>query len=522
MDGTTYWLEGSYEEAEPDADEKARQLEVECSSLRREIAEVRKELAAKTVQLSKRDQSDKAALEKWAEQRAQELATTTGAAKSQVIRSLESTVSQLEVALAQRTEELEESRRLYSSQKRALKNALSAAEEREAAEAAADEAGRSAATAAAEEEMERLHQELAQLQTRAALELKSKELEVAELKQQLAVHAAGRAQVMADAEAAAAKQIEAALAAAEAAREAQLAELQRELSRTRSTAQSYLREEQEELVSDLAAANKAQLQLQREFDAFKDLTAQTHRQHREEQARLLDENASLKARIAAEAARVAMGTPVAAVGTAMPAGSGHSRLLSIRGLLAGLSGDAGAGGVLRGKTFSAVSSGEEQGNLLEQWVARIERQRKGLVPVLVVASVVLLILLIAVVRAGAAASAEQKGALCFLAKLGIQIGAGCGMTGQEPAAAVSKALVELAEVTPRVKHIEGASVLPAGQSNNDETDNKASTNKASSSNSSPAGAAAGVAAAVEDQGTAGRRMMSGGPKVLLHAVEGGG
>jgi hypothetical protein len=28
MDGTTYWLDGSYEETEPDADEKARQLEV--------------------------------------------------------------------------------------------------------------------------------------------------------------------------------------------------------------------------------------------------------------------------------------------------------------------------------------------------------------------------------------------------------------------------------------------------------------------------------------------------------------
>jgi len=41
-------------------------LQVECSNLKRELAEVRKELAAKTVQLSKRDQSDKAASEKWA------------------------------------------------------------------------------------------------------------------------------------------------------------------------------------------------------------------------------------------------------------------------------------------------------------------------------------------------------------------------------------------------------------------------------------------------------------------------
>jgi hypothetical protein len=55
-------------------------------------------------------------------------------------------------------QELEESRRLFASQKRALKDALSAAAEREAAEAEADAEGRTAATAAAEEEMERLLQ----------------------------------------------------------------------------------------------------------------------------------------------------------------------------------------------------------------------------------------------------------------------------------------------------------------------------------------------------------------------------
>lgn len=57
-----------------------------------------------------------------------------------------------------RTQELEESRRLYSSQRRALKDALSAAAEREAAEVAAGESGLEAATAAAEEEVERLAQ----------------------------------------------------------------------------------------------------------------------------------------------------------------------------------------------------------------------------------------------------------------------------------------------------------------------------------------------------------------------------
>lgn len=55
-------------------------------------------------------------------------------------------------------QEVEEARRLYTSQKRALKDALSAAAEREAAEAAAGESGLEAATAAAEEEVERLAQ----------------------------------------------------------------------------------------------------------------------------------------------------------------------------------------------------------------------------------------------------------------------------------------------------------------------------------------------------------------------------
>jgi hypothetical protein len=55
-------------------------------------------------------------------------------------------------------QEVEEARRLYISQKRALKDALSAAAEREAAETAAGESGLEAATAAAEEEVERLVQ----------------------------------------------------------------------------------------------------------------------------------------------------------------------------------------------------------------------------------------------------------------------------------------------------------------------------------------------------------------------------
>ena len=57
-----------------------------------------------TVQLSKRDQTDKAAQEKWAEQRAADLAAAALAPKEQRISALEQSVSQLEVALAQKAE----------------------------------------------------------------------------------------------------------------------------------------------------------------------------------------------------------------------------------------------------------------------------------------------------------------------------------------------------------------------------------------------------------------------------------
>jgi hypothetical protein len=57
-----------------------------------------------TVQLSKRDQSEKADHEKWAEQRAQELAAAAVVPKEQQITALERSVMQLELALAQKAE----------------------------------------------------------------------------------------------------------------------------------------------------------------------------------------------------------------------------------------------------------------------------------------------------------------------------------------------------------------------------------------------------------------------------------
>lgn len=100
------------------------------------------------------------------------------------------------------------------------------------------------------------------------------------------------------------------------------------------------------------------------------------------------------------------------------------------------------------------------------------RQKKGLVPLIVLASLVTLVLFIAVVRAAASARGDERGVICFLSKLGVQIGGGCSSSRLPAAAAaasksaVSQALGELVEHTPRVKDIEPsggrASILTAG------------------------------------------------------------
>lgn len=85
------------------------------------------------------------------------------------------------------------------------------------------------------------------------------------------------------------------------------------------------------------------------------------------------------------------------------------------------------------------------------------RQRRGLVPLLVIASLVLLVLLISIMRAAASARGDESGFVCFLSKLGVQIGAGChGSSGSRSVvhATVKQALGELVEATPRIKDIE--------------------------------------------------------------------
>jgi hypothetical protein len=92
------------------------------------------------------------------------------------------------------------------------------------------------------------------------------------------------------------------------------------------------------------------------------------------------------------------------------------------------------------------------------------RQRRGLLPILVVSSLVLLVLIIIVMRAAVSARGDERGLICFLSKLGVQIGGGC--SSRVPIAAsksaMQQALGELVEHTPRVKDVEPR--IPTGSS----------------------------------------------------------
>lgn len=90
------------------------------------------------------------------------------------------------------SQELESAARLQSHYKQRAKEALAAAAEREADGVAEREDRRSAAEAAAAEELELLHQELARVRTRAAVEADVVRRELADARGQVAAAAADR------------------------------------------------------------------------------------------------------------------------------------------------------------------------------------------------------------------------------------------------------------------------------------------------------------------------------------------
>lgn len=384
------------EEEAPDERDRERQLEAENASLQEQLTALRKELAAKTVELSKREQA-------WAQERAAQVAAAATPDKDAHIAALENNVKQLEAALVERTEELESSMRLQNHYKQRAKEALAAAAEREADGVAEREDSRSAATAVAEQELELLSQELQRVRARAAVEADVARRDVAEMRARLAAAAEERDKAVQDALAAGAEQWQMKLDEAQREAEEQVSELQDEVVRLRTAAEASLRSAADDhFAAELSSLNKAKIQVQRECEALRDMAAQAAAQHRDEITRYMQENAALKARIAADAAAAAMG------GRVLPPRSG--------------------------KTFGALQF-EGPGGAFERLLVSLEQRRKGLVALLAVSAVVVLLMMITITRAALSA---KGGGLCFLEKLGVTIGPGC----QQRASAAAVAAIQ--------------------------------------------------------------------------------
>ncbi|GLC39214.1 hypothetical protein PLESTM_000864600 [Pleodorina starrii] len=440
-------------------------LEEELHRTRKELMDVRKDLAAKTVQLSRKEVIV-------SQEKVAELAAHVASEKDKQLASLAAHVEQLELVLGRKEEELEESRRMYNAQKRALREALAAAAEAEAAERQADEARAQTAVAqVVEDELDRLQHELALLQARYDIEMRARDAELQSLRSELQAANTNRKQAVAAAEAALTEAWQEELGRATEEATARVAELEAEVARVRQQLEEQARSgDTVALAGELASLNQQKVAIQREFDAFREMATASSREHREAAARLLEENAALKGRLAARAFQdvqagfkpqskvfSALTGPSAAGGSHGGAGSGpgsgssssssssSSGLQSLRELLAGL----GPG--------SNVSWTEAVPEVLR----RLERQRKGLVPALALGGVFVLFLLVAVIRAAAVTRSEHSGGLCFLAHLGINVGPGCAAAQhlahphpQTVAEAASEELGQLLDQAPRVHDLE--------------------------------------------------------------------
>eukprot|EP00798_Chlamydomonas_sp_ICE-L_P015539 gene15539-21631_t len=597
------WLEEEDEIAQPDTSTAARvsegamedtirSLEAELTRSRKELQDVRKDLAAKTVQLSKKEHVASTVVQERAAEIAATATATASATACEKDRQLQQVVQQmqaLEISLAVKEEEVEESRRLYSAQKKALREALNDVAERDASDRAADEASHFAQAQVVEDELDKLQYELvltkvvgdeldklqyelvltkvvedeldklqyelaltkllwvpcffpplmdearhfaqAQLEDevdrlqdelvltkeashfaqaqvvevaldklqyelvltkvvedeldklqyklvltkashfayayvvadelhklqyevvltkkRAEAELKSKNVEMEQLKGELMASTSNRQQAVANAEAALINAYQEEMESMQASSTAKVNELEAQVLRLRTEMEDQRRADAcLSLTGELAMLNNQKVQIQREFESYKDMTIQAARDNREECAKLLSELADLQlcltaardnreecAKLLSELAdlqsRLAAKSSDALL---RPAGSGDMR---------------GAGPRPTPRIFDSLgmesASLYKQGlaNYIPQLIQRMEQERKGMLPFIIVSSLVVLVLMIAIIRAAASARSQHGGGTCFLAKLGIRVGKGCGTglsgaAGEELAAILDK------------------------------------------------------------------------------------
>ncbi|GIL44865.1 hypothetical protein Vafri_2324 [Volvox africanus] len=236
------------------------------------------------------------------------------------------------------------------------------------------------------------------------------------------------------------------------------------------------------LAGELASLNQQKVAIQREFDAFREMATAASREHREAAARMLEENATLKTRLAARAFQDVQ--------------AGFKPQSKVFSALSGPQTAPSGGGL----GFTGGSPLMDPGNSwiqqLPEVLERLERHRRGLVPTLALCGMVVLLVLAAVIRAAAVTRSEHSGGLCFLAHLGINVGPGCGPKHTHSVAeAAVEELGHLLDQAPRVHDVESVAEAAATTEESTAASSAVANGKAWSGTSAAEGLAAGSSAA---------------------------
>jgi len=360
--------------------DRVKKLKKELQSVRKELGDVRKELAAKTIQLSKRESKNEDGSRRRQQQQEAEAD----------VQGLRDEIEALKSEIGRMQERLEDAKRTQIAQEKALSEATATAEAASAA-AASEESARLAYESQAEYETDKLQRELSSLKSRTALQLQQKASEIARLESQTASFEADKRQAVREAQEEAGRQWAQRLRAAEEA----AAEERREYERRLEGLRDELSEAEgrggatDDTYEELASARAEKSDLQREFEKFREMAAAAARERSAELTQLLEENSSLRAKLASQGARPGLSD------FGLSSGPGGADEENLRAYMERLL-----------QRRSAVFSGNRP------------------VYLLLAVAVVTTLFMLALLRALVSARGPNRW-LCVLEKLGLRIGEGC-------------------------------------------------------------------------------------------------
>mmetsp|Transcript_4419 Transcript_4419/g.11033 ORF Transcript_4419/g.11033 Transcript_4419/m.11033 type:complete len:417 (-) Transcript_4419:83-1333(-) len=360
--------------------ERTAKLAVELAGVRKELADVRRELAAKTIQLSKREAKAK-------EEQDRRVDAAAVPAVDVLALQEEAAAAKAEIARLQRA--MEEAEAIQTSQRKSLLEARTHADVATNS-AAGEEAARVAYEHHAEFEIDRLNRELASLSSRSNLKLQQKAAEVGRLEAALAAADSKRAEAVAEAQRGVRAEMEAALRGAQHQAAADTKALRSRIMDLQCALEEEQKADNSALLDQLTAAESERLTVTKEFDAFRDMAASAARDKSSEISRLLEENAQLRARMAAQAVNRDFAS---GIGISMP--------------------------------YDAM----DEANQLKLYIEGVMNRRapwlgQRSLLMLLVGGVLLVLFMFTVLRALASARGPNRW-LCALEKLGLTIGDGC-------------------------------------------------------------------------------------------------